>query len=219
MYQGASDEMLGCHQPFYLPSEDWEVDFEAEVGIITDDVPMGISAKDAKSHIQLIVLLNDVSIRDLQAPELKKAFGFIHGKPATSFTAVAVTPDELGNSWDGEKLHLPILSTLNGKLFGWTNAGQDMAFKFTELIAHAAKTRNLGAGTIIGSGTVSNAGYKNGSSCISERRALETVEQGAPKTPFMKFGDRIQIDMQDATGKSIFGAIDQVFMKYQNNKK
>ncbi|MBP6985477.1 MAG: fumarylacetoacetate hydrolase family protein [Alphaproteobacteria bacterium] len=215
MYQGASDHMIGCQQPIRLPTDQWAVDFEAEVGIITDDVPMNVSEEEAKSHIKLIVLLNDVSLRDVQAQEFKSGFGFLQSKPATSFSAVAVTPDELENHWDGSRLHLPIFSTLNGIRFGWPNAGQDMAYSYPEIISFASKSRFLTAGTIIGGGTITNTAYKNGSSCIAERRALETLEKGEAITPFMKFGDRIQIDMKDANGDSIFGEINQVLMPYK----
>lgn len=209
MYQGGSDHMLGAHQPIPLVAEEWGLDFEAEIAVITDDVPLGTTTEEARDHIQLFMLVNDVSLRNLIPGELNKGFGFVQSKPATTFSLVAVTPDELGPAWDGERVHLPLLSNLNGKPFGWTNAGEDMTFSFPELIAHATKTRNLVAGTIIGSGTVSNSSLKNGSSCIAEKRMLETIESCKPSTPFMTWGDRIQIQMLDEQGTSIFGDINQ----------
>jgi fumarylacetoacetate (FAA) hydrolase len=209
MYQGASDVMLGACDPIEAASEDWGIDFEAEVGVITGDVEYGASIDKAASHIKLIVLINDVSLRHLIPDELAKGFGFLHGKPASAFSPVAVTPDELGPAWKDTKLHLPLTVHWNGRLFGQANAGADMQFNFARLIAHAAKTRKLAAGTIIGSGTVSNYDAKVGYSCIAEKRMVEIIETGAVVTEFMRFGDRIRIEMLDQQGQSIFGAIEQ----------
>ncbi len=209
MYQGGSDPMLGPRDPILAADEAWGIDFEAEVAVITDDVPAGTTPETAGGHIRLFMLVNDVSLRNLIPGELAKGFGFFHGKPPTAFSPVAVTPEELGVAWDGRKLHLPLLSHLNGELFGRPDAGVDMTFDFPQLIAHAAKTRPLGAGTIVGSGTVSNKDRSVGSSCLAEVRTLETIDQGKPSTPFMSFGDRIRIEMLDADGQSIFGAIEQ----------
>ncbi|CAA9892653.1 Fumarylacetoacetate (FAA) hydrolase [Candidatus Methylobacter favarea] len=209
MYQGASDIMLGACDPIETVSEDWGIDFEAEVGVITDDVELGISCGDAASHIKLIVLINDVSLRRLIPDELAKGFGFLHGKPASAFSPVAVTPDELGAAWNLSRLHLPLTVHWNGKLFGHANAGTDMQFNFARLIAHAAKTRKLSAGTIIGSGTVSNYDSTTGYSCIVEKRVVEIVETGKAVTGFMHFGDQVRIEMLDEQGHSVFGAIEQ----------
>ncbi|QGZ39275.1 fumarylacetoacetate (FAA) hydrolase [Pseudoduganella flava] len=210
MYQGGSDDFLGPCDPIVLAREEWGIDFEAEVAVITDDVPMGATPSDAFQQIRLLALVNDVSLRNLIPDELAKGFGFFQSKPATAFAPVAVTPDELGDAWRDAKVHLPLRSTWNGKLVGQPHAGTDMVFNFAQLIAHAAKTRNLRAGTIIGSGTVSNQDPKKGYSCIAEQRCLETIADGKPATPFMAFGDTIRIEMHDGDGKSIFGAIDQV---------
>lgn len=209
MYQGASDNMLGACDPIEAASEDWGIDFEAEVGVITDDVPYGVSIHDAVSRIKLIVLINDVSLRNLIPDELAKGFGFVHGKPASAFSPVAVTPDELGDTWQDTKLHLPLKVYWNGQLFGDANAGTDMQFNFAQLIHHAAKTRKLIAGTIIGSGTISNYNPAAGCSCIAEKRVVEIIETGAAVTGFMRYGDRIKIEMLDNQGQSIFGAINQ----------
>ncbi|MDE3017128.1 MAG: fumarylacetoacetate hydrolase family protein, partial [Pseudomonadota bacterium] len=215
MYQGASDVLLGAHDDIPIADDTWGVDFEAEVAVITDDVPMGVTPRDAAKHIKLIMLVNDVSLRYLAMPELQKGFGFLQAKPASAFSLVAVTPDELGNAWQEGKLHLPMLVRYNGKDFGHANAGVGMAFNFPQLIAHAARTRFLSAGTIIGSGTVSNKDYKTvGSSCIVEKRIIEKLETGESKTPFMTFGDTVEIDMLDASGASIFGAIKQKVVSY-----
>jgi fumarylacetoacetate (FAA) hydrolase len=214
MYQGGSDCFLGPNDGIDLIDEAWGCDFEAEVAVITDDVPMGITADKARSHIKLVMLVNDVSLRNLIPGELEKGFGFFQGKPASSFSPGAVSPDELGDAWDGGKLSLPIRAYVNGKLFGEPKAGDDMTFDFGQLIAHAAKTRNLGAGTIIGSGTVSNQNRSLGHACIMEKRMLEKVETGTSTTPFLKFGDRVKIEMLDADGHSIFGSIDQTVVKY-----
>ena len=214
VYMGASDALIGCCDDIVLQSEEWGIDFEAEIAIISDDVPAGTNAKDAPEHIKLIGLVNDVSLRELIPSELSKQFGFYQSKSWTSFSPVFVTPDELGDSWDGGRLNLPLHSTLNGTLLGKPNAGTDMTFSFPELIAHCAKTRPLTAGTVLGSGTVANVGSKDGSSCLAEIRCLETIADGAPSTPFMKFGDRIEIEMLDSSGHSIFGKIDQVVARY-----
>lgn len=215
MYQGGSDGFLSPRDPIYVNDEAYGVDFEAEVAIITDDVPMAINSALASSHIRLVMLVNDVSLRNLIPNEMAKGFGFFQSKPASSFSPVAVTPDELGTNWDGGRLHLPLYSYLNEQLFGQPNAGIDMTFSFPELIAHAAKTRSLSAGTIIGSGTVSNLDRSLGSSCIAEKRMLETLESGQPITPFMHFGDVIRIEMKNKQGENIFGSINQVVTKYE----
>jgi fumarylacetoacetate (FAA) hydrolase len=219
MYQGASDHMLGACEDIVLADEAWGIDFEAEVAVITDDVPMATTAADAGRHIVLLLLVNDVSLRNLIPNELAKGFGFFQSKPASAFSPVAVTPDELGDAWREDKVHLPLVSHLNGQLFGRPDAGVDMTFDFTALIAHVAKTRELVAGSIVGSGTVSNkengapgrpaAAGGVGYSCIAEQRTVETLLDGKPTTPFMRFGDRIRIEMLDRKGRSVFGAIDQ----------
>ena len=214
MYQGCSDAFLAPNDPIRMASEEFGIDFESELAVITDDVAMGTSADRAGKHIQLLVLVNDVSLRNLIPAELAKGFGFFQSKPASAFSPVAVTPDELGTSWKNSKAHLPLITHLNGKLFGRPNCGMDMQFSFAELVAHCAKTRNLCAGTILGSGTISNRDRSVGSSCLAEVRMIETLEQGKPITPFLRFGDRVRIEMLDAEGHSIFGAIDQVVERY-----
>jgi fumarylacetoacetate (FAA) hydrolase len=214
MYQGGSDSFIGPNDEIELQDEAWGIDFEGEVGVIVDDVPMGISAEAARRHIKLVTILNDVSLRNIIVTELTKGFGFFHGKPATAFAPVAVTPDELGSAWNGARIDLPLVSTLNGKEFGHPNAATDLTFDFGQLIAHAARSRHLEAGTVIGSGTVANRDASVGCSCIAERRVRETIDNGKPTTPFMKFGDRIRIEMFDAAGRSIFGAIDQKVVRY-----
>ena len=214
MYMGASDAFIGANDDVLAENEDWGIDFEAEVVVFTDDVPAGIEARQARQHIKLVGLVNDVSLRNLIPAELGKQFGFYQSKPQTSFTPVAVTPDELGDAWDGAKLHLPLISTLNGTKVGSPNAGVDMTFDFGQLIQHAAKSRDLMAGTVIGSGTVANQGSPDGSSCLAEVRCLETIADGKPSTPFMSFGDRIEIEMKDRAGHSIFGKIDQRIKQY-----
>jgi fumarylacetoacetate (FAA) hydrolase len=224
MYQGGSDSFLDPREPIRMADEAWGIDMEGEVAVIVDDVPMGATLAEARDAIRLVMLVNDVSLRGLIPAELGKGFGFFQGKPSTAFSPVAVTPDELGEAWDGGRLHLPLMVDLNGKPFGRANAGIGMTFDFPALIAHAAKTRPLCAGTIVGSGTVSNkldggpgkpvdqggVGY----SCIAEIRTVETIEAGAPKTPFLRFGDVVRIEMRDADGHSIFGAIEQSVEKY-----
>ncbi|GAA2848119.1 fumarylacetoacetate (FAA) hydrolase [Aminobacter aminovorans] len=225
MYQGGSDTFLGPRDPIVMADEAWGIDLEGEVAVIVDDVPMGASAEEARDAIRLVMLVNDVSLRGLIPAELAKGFGFFQSKPSTAFSPVAVSPDELGDAWRDGKLHLPLLASINGKPFGRADAGTDMTFDFGQLVAHAAKTRPLVAGTIIGSGTVSNkldggpgkpigdggAGY----SCIAEIRTIETIEQGVAQTPFLKFGDQVRIEMHDKTGHSIFGAIEQTVTKYE----
>src|SRR5215510_335507 len=209
MYQGGSDVFLGPRDPIPLKDEAWGCDFEAEVAVIVDDTPMGVTPEQARAHIRLVMLVNDVSLRNLIPAELEKGFGFFQSKPASAFSPVAVTPDALGDAWRDGKLHLPMHVALNGKPFGRANAGEDMTFDFGQLIAHAAKTRDLAAGTIIGSGTVSNRGGDGGPgkpiaegglgySCLAEQRMVETIETGKPATPFLKPGDRVEIEMLDA---------------------
>lgn len=225
MYQGGSDSFLGPRDDIVMPTDDgWGIDMEAEIAVITGDVPMGVSPEDAGQYIRLMMLVNDVSLRGLIPAELAKGFGFFQSKPSSAFSPCAATPDELGDAWDGGAVHLPLLVRYNGEEFGRANAGVDLTFNFPQLIAHAAKSRPLCAGTIIGSGTVSNkldggpgkpvrdggAGY----SCIAEIRMIETIRDGAPKTPFMKFGDSVEIKMKDREGHSIFGSIEQNVARY-----
>jgi len=229
MYQGGGDAFIGPCDPIAVLSEDWGVDLEAEVAVVTADVPMGASLEQAAASIRLVMLVNDVSLRNLIPGELAKGFGFYQSKPASAFSPVAVTPDELGDAWVDSKLHLPLRVTLNDQLFGKPNAGEDMTFSFAQLIAHAARTRELCAGSIIGSGTVSNKqGNLHGSSianggvgycCLAEVRMYETIEHGAPKTPFLRFGDSVRIEMLDVTGASIFGAIDHEVAHYHGRKE
>ena len=214
IYQGGSDTFLGPCEDIAMADPSWGIDFEAEVAVIVDDVPMGVSPENARGHIKLIMLVNDVSLRNLIPGELGKGFGFYQAKPSSAFSPIAVTPDALGDAWDGAKLHLPLRAILNDKLIGQPNAGLDMTFDFGQLIAHAAKTRALCAGTIIGSGTVSNLDRSNGSCCLAEVRMLEIIANGSASTDFMQFGDRIQIDMHDQGGQSIFGEINQQVIPY-----
>ena len=209
LYQGGSDGFIGPTDPIEAADEDWGIDLEGEIAVIIGDVPYGCSPAAAQSHIRLLMLANDVSLRNLIPAELAKGFGFFQSKPATVFSPVAVTADELGDAWHDGRVHLPLLVHVNGTLLGAPQAGADMVFSFPQLIAHAAKTRTLAAGSIIGSGTVSNKDLARGSACIAERRMVEQLEGGAPKTPFLKFGDRVRIEMLDENGRSIFGAIDQ----------
>ncbi|USH04177.1 fumarylacetoacetate hydrolase family protein [Grimontia kaedaensis] len=215
MYQGVSDKFIGPRDSIELCDEAWGCDFEAEVAVITDDVAMATPSEKAGSHIKLLMLVNDVSLRNLIPSELAKGFGFFQSKPASSFSPVAVTPDELGESWQENKVHLPLEVFLNGEQFGAPNAGVDMTFDFAELVAHAAKSRYLSAGTIIGSGTVSNLDRSKGSCCIAERRMLEILDLGSPKTPFLLYGDKVSIEMHDKEGRSIFGKIDQEVVPYR----
>ncbi|MBG9390500.1 fumarylacetoacetate hydrolase family protein [Caenimonas aquaedulcis] len=214
MYQGSSDYFTGPLDPVLVASEDWGVDLEAEIAVITDDVPMLCTPEEAARHVKLVMILNDTSLRHIIPAELNKGFGFLNGKGVTAFSPVAVTPDELGDAWDGRKLNLPLTVHVNNAKLGSPSAGTDMYFDFPALISHAAKTRPLGAGTVIGSGTVSNHDRSAGFCCISEARAMETVELGEPKTPFFAFGDRVRVEMFDAAGRSIFGAIDQQVLQY-----
>lgn len=225
MYQGGSDSFLAPTEPIRMAEEAWGIDLEAEVAVVTGDVPMGADADRARAGIRLLMLVNDVSLRNLIPNELAKGFGFFQSKPSTAFSPVAVTPDELGAAWDGGRVHRPLVSHLNGRKLGEPNAGVDMTFDFPTLIAHAAKTRPLAAGSIIGSGTVSNRGPDGGPgkaiadggvgySCLAEVRTVETLRHGKPATPFLKFGDRVRVEMFDEQGRSIFGAIDQAVEKY-----
>jgi len=225
MYQGGSDSFLAPRDPIVMGDEAWGIDMEGEIAVIVDDVPMGASVDEARAAIRLVMLVNDVSLRGLIPAELAKGFGFFQSKPSSAFSPVAITPDELGDAWDGGKVSLPLMVDYNGKPFGRADAGIDMTFDFPTLVAHAAKTRPLCAGSIIGSGTVSNkldggpgkpvAEGGVGYSCIAEIRTIETIEHGGPKTPFMRFGDTVRIEMKDAAGHSIFGAIEQSVTKYQ----
>jgi len=221
IYQGGSDTFLAPTQAIPLADEAWGCDLEAEIAVITGDLPAGCSAAQAGQSIRLLLLVNDVSLRNLIPNELAKGFGFFQSKPSSAFSPCAVTPDELGTAWDGGRLHRPLRSQINGRMLGQPDAGVDMTFDFPTLIAHAAKTRALGAGAIVGSGTVSNRGPDGGPgrpvdqggvgySCLAELRTIETLQQGQPQTPFLKRGDRVRIEMLDAAGQSIFGAIDQM---------
>ena len=215
MYQGGSDDFLGPTADIVVPDEAFGIDFEAEVAVITGDVAMGSTPDAALEGIRLLMLANDVSLRHLIPDELAKGFGFFQSKPATAFSPVAVTPDELGGAWRGGRVHLNLESVWNGKRVGLCDAGDDMTFHFGQLIAHICKTRNVRAGSIVGSGTVSNKDWSRGYSCIAEKRAIETIESGAPKTEFMRFGDRIRIEMKGSDGASVFGAIDQTVAPLQ----
>ena len=224
MYQGGSDTFIGPRDPVIAADESFGIDMEAEIAIVTDDVPMGVNLDEAHAHIKLVMLVNDVSLRGLIPAELAKGFGFVHGKASSAFSPVAVTPDTLGDAWNGGTIDLPLLVDLNDVPFGKANVKTDMTFNMAELVVHAAKTRDLTAGTIIGSGTVSNKfeggeGKKIedggvGYSCIAEIRMIETIQEGAAKTPFMRFGDKVSVDMKDKDGRSIFGCIENVVEKY-----
>jgi fumarylacetoacetate (FAA) hydrolase len=209
VYQGGSDDFIAPMGDVALPSEDHGIDLEGEVAVITDDVPMSTGVAEAGGHIKLLLLVNDWSLRNLIPAELAKGFGFYQSKPATAFSPCAITPDELGPAWQGHKVHLPLVSHINGRPFGQPNAGVDMTFDFAQLIAHVTKTRRLGAGAVIGSGTVSNYDRSSGSSCLAETRALEQIAHGKASTPFLRFGDRVRIEMFGQDGTSLFGAIDQ----------
>lgn len=209
MYQGGSDDFLGPCDDARFASTEWGIDFEAEVAVITGDVAMGAGPEQALEGVRLVLLANDWSLRNLIPAELAKGFGFFQSKPATAFSPVAVTPDELGDAWDGGRVHLTLQSTWNGKTVGLCDAGPEMTFSFGQLIAHIARTRNVRAGSIVGSGTVSNKDWARGYSCIAEKRAIETIESGAPQTGFMQFGDTIRIEMKGRNGHSLFGAIEQ----------
>lgn len=214
MYQGGSDTLIGARDDIQVADESWGIDLEAEVAVITGDVPMGVSVAEAGAYIRLVTVVNDVSLRNIIPHELSKGFGFFHSKPSTAFACVAVTPDELAPYWDGAKLNLPVVSHVNGVELGHPHAGTDLNFDFPQLIAHAARTRRLAAGTIIGSGTVSNRDPAVGSSCLAERRMLEIIDHGKASTEFLKFGDEVQIDVTEPNGESIFGAIRQKVVKY-----
>jgi fumarylacetoacetate (FAA) hydrolase len=228
MYQGGSDSLSGPRDPIPVADEAWGIDLEAEVVVILGDVPMGATRAEAAAAIKLIMLTNDVSLRNLVPGEVAKGFGFVQSKPASAFTPVAVTPDELGHAFDGAKVNLPLLSFINGKPFGKPIAGSDMTFDFPTLIMHAARTRALAAGTILGAGTVSNRDPDGGPgkpveeggfgySCIAEQRTVETLLHGKPVTPFLKFGDKVRIEMRDAQGRAIFGAIEQDVVRYRRS--
>ena len=208
VYQGGSDDLLGARDDVPFGDESWGIDLEAEVAVITDDVPMGVSPANAAAHIKLIALVNDWSLRALIPGELAKGFGFYQSKPSTSFSPVVVTPDELGDAWKDSRIHLPLVSRINGQDFGRPEAGVDMTFNFAQLLTHVTKTRRLRAGAIVGSGTVSNYDRSRGSSCLAEKRTLEQLESGKPTTPFLKFGDRVAIEMLDAQGENIFGTLE-----------
>ena len=225
MYQGGSDDFLPPRAPIPIPDEAWGIDMEAELAVITDDVPMGVSEQDAAAHIKLVMLVNDVSLRNLIPAELGKGFGFFQSKPSTAFSPVAVTPDELGDAWKGCVLHRVMEVDLNGQPLGRADAGTDATFSLAKLVSHAARSRTLRAGAIIGSGTVSNrdsdggpgrpvADGGKGYSCLAEIRMVETIRDGSPSTPFMRFGDRVGIEMHDDDGASIFGRIDQIAEQY-----
>ena len=216
MYQATSAGFLGPCDPIPVVSEDYGIDFESEIIVVTDDVPMAISPQKADSHIQLVGLINDVSLRNLIPAELAKGFGFLQSKPRSALSPVLVTPDELGEHWQDSKLSLPLHSRLNGLFFGNPEAGVDMQFNFAQLVAHAARTRPLTAGTIVGSGTIANEDTAKGASCLAEIRMLEIIAEGKPSTPFMKFGDTIRIEMFDSQGDSIFGAIEQKIVPNEN---
>ncbi len=213
MYQATSAGFYGPRDPVLVPSEDYGIDLEAEVVVITDDVPMAVSPAAAAAHIQLVGLVNDVSLRGLIPAELAKGFGFLQSKPRSALSPVLVTPDELGTAWRDEKLHLPMRTWINGQWFGEAECGVDMQFNFAQLVAHAAKTRPLTAGTIVGSGTIANQDTARGASCLAEQRTVETLATGKPVTPFLKFGDTVRIEITDAQGASLFGAIEQVMQR------
>jgi fumarylacetoacetate (FAA) hydrolase len=215
MYQAVSAGFYGPRDPIRVSEEAYGIDLEAEVVVVTDDVPMAVTAEQAAGHIQLIGLVNDVSLRHLIPGELAKGFGFLQSKPRSALSPVFVTPDELGDSWLGSKVHLPLLSHINGEWFGAPECGQDMQFDFAQLIAHAAKTRPLSAGTLVGSGTIANQDTGKGASCLAERRTLETLSDGKPKTPFLSFGDTVRIEMLDRNGDSVFGAIEQRILRVE----
>jgi fumarylacetoacetate (FAA) hydrolase len=214
MYQATSAGFHGPRDDVPVVSEDYGIDLEAEVVVVTDDVPMAVTPADAERHIQLLGLVNDVSLRNLIPDELAKGFGFLQSKPRSTLSPVFVTPDELGEAWRDAKVHLPLVTHVNGEWFGAPEAGVDMQFSFAELVAHAAKTRPLVAGTLVGSGTIANQDEAKGASCLAERRTLEVLREGRATTPFLRFGDRVRIEMLDRAGRSIFGAIDQRIVRY-----
>jgi fumarylacetoacetate (FAA) hydrolase len=209
MYQATSAGFLGPRDPVRVPGEDYGIDLEAEVVVVTDDVPMAVTPEHASQHIQLVGLVNDVSLRNLIPAELAKGFGFLQSKPRSALSPVFVTPDELRDAWRDDKVHLPMRTWINGQWFGEAEAGEDMQFDFAQLVAHAAKTRPLVAGTIVGSGTIANQDTSRGASCLAEQRTVEKLRDGEARTPFLKYGDSVKIDMHDIDGNSIFGAIEQ----------
>jgi fumarylacetoacetate (FAA) hydrolase len=213
VYQGGSSDLLGAHDSMELPDPAWGLDFESEIGVILGDVPRGTTAEEAGRHVRLLVLLNDWTYRNLIPPELEKGFGFFQSKPATAFSPWAITPDELGDAWEGGRVHLRLRTSLNGELVGDPEAGPEMHFSFFELIAHIAKTRRFQAGTLLGSGTVSNEDRARGISCLAERRMIEIIEQGKPSTSFLAVGDRVRIEMQDAAGRDLFGRIENTVVR------
>jgi fumarylacetoacetate (FAA) hydrolase len=214
MYQAVSDGFLGPRDAIEMGDTAWGIDFESEIGVICDDIPMGASPAECAEHIQLVTILNDVSLRNLIPGELAKGFGFLQSKPRSALAPVVATPDELGEAWVDSKLNRPLVTHLNGELFGNPEAGEDMQFSFAELLAHAAKSRPLAAGTIMGSGTIANQDTSRGASCLAEKRMLEIIANGKPETPFMQFGDTVRIDMTDADGNSYFGTIEQTVKRY-----
>jgi len=214
MYQAVSDGFLGPRDQIAMADTEWGIDFESEIGVICDDVPMGASPDECAGHIQLVTILNDVSLRNLIPGELAKGFGFLQSKPRSALAPVVATPDELGDAWRDSKLNRPLITHLNGELFGEPEAGEDMQFSFADLLAHAAKSRPLAAGTLLGSGTIANQDTSRGASCLAEKRMLEIIADGKPSTPFMQFGDRVKIDMTDPDGNSYFGAIEQEVVRY-----
>jgi len=213
MYHAVGAGFYGPRDAVRVTSEDYGIDLEAEVVVVTDDVPMAVTSAQAAEHIQLVGLVNDVSLRNLIPGELAKGFGFLQSKPRSALSPVFVTPDELGDAWKSSKVHLALTTHINGKLFGQPEAGEDMQFSFADLVAHAAKTRPLSAGTIVGSGTIANQDESKGASCLAEKRTLETIRDGKPSTPFLKFGDSVRIEMFDRTGTSVFGSIEQKIEK------
>ena len=219
MYQGNSNYFIGPCDPIHAASEDWGIDLEAEVAVILGDVPPGTPHDKTGETIRLVMLANDISLRNLIPAEIAKNFGFIHGKAATAFSPVAVTPDELGAAWDGRRIQRPISVHVNETLLGQPDCGTDMRFDYPHLIAHAAKTRPLGAGTVLAAGTISNAGHKAGFACLAEARAVQTIKKQEELTPWLKFGDRVRIDMLDANGHSIFGSIDQLVVQHPVPRK
>jgi fumarylacetoacetate (FAA) hydrolase len=216
MYQATSAGFLGPRDAVLVTSEDYGIDMEAEVVVVTDDVPMAVTPAQAVGHIQLIGLVNDVSLRNLIPAELAKGFGFLQSKPRSALSPVFVTPDELGAAWKDNKVHLPMRTWINAKCFGEAECGVDMQFDFAQLVAHAARTRPLSAGTLVGSGTIANQDTGKGASCLAEQRTVETLRDGKPSTPFLKFGDRLRIEITDAAGHSIFGAIEQIMAQAKN---
>jgi len=215
MYQAVSDGFLGPRAPIAMADTSWGIDFESEIGVICDDVAMGASDDECAEHIQLVTILNDVSLRNLIPGELAKGFGFLQSKPRSALAPVFATPDELGDAWRDCKLHRPLVTHLNGELFGEPEAGEDMQFSFAQLLAHAARSRPLAAGTLLGSGTIANQDTRRGASCLAEKRMLEIIETGEATTPFLDFGDHVRIDMTDSDGVSYFGSIDQRVVQYE----